>query len=197
MATIVWAGYPVDEQIARKVDAAAERHGVPRNVARAAVLGESEGLPWALGDDGASVGLLQLHEKYQGVGMTRAERADPDRNLSVGMPYIANAWRATAGVSPLRERVRRTMALGGHPGDPDAPGVNREIANRGLDRIMAIWDRLEGLDPSPQMRLDVFGVRVDAGRIEESIARSVAYAREHPGEAAGIAIAAAALALFA
>ncbi|MCK9485589.1 MAG: lytic transglycosylase domain-containing protein [Dehalococcoidia bacterium] len=187
MGTINWIGYQVDEVIARKVDAAADSAGIPRNVLRAVVLSESGGNPLAIGDHdiGGSVGLLQLYRGPnggggQGAGYTVAYLQDPDNNLAIGVPYIARAWRETAGISPMRERVARTYALSGHPNDLPAGKPYVEI-------ITKKWEELEGIDPTPERTVTVAGVSLDPGRMEEQARRGIAYVREHPGTAAAIA----------
>lgn len=190
--TINWIGYQVDATIAAKVDAAADKAGIPRNVLRAVVLSESGGRPEVIGDQdiGGSVGLLQLYRAGgQGDGYPVAYLQDPDNNLAIGVPYIAAAWRRTAGVSPMRERVARTYATSGHPNDLEAGKPYVEI-------IVRKWEQLEGVDPSPVNTLHVAGVSLDPARLPEQARRAVAYAREHPGAAAALVAGAAAVLLI-
>ena len=144
----------------------------------------------AVGDGGASVGLLQLHDEYQGAGMTVEQREDPEANLSVSMRAIAEAWRKTAGLSG-RDRVERVAALSGHPANPEflAEGVAKDGALKNIDRIGRLWESLEaahppaaagGRTPAP-LNLDAAAGALDA---------AMEWARAHPElVAAGVAAA--------
>ncbi|TAJ19060.1 MAG: hypothetical protein EPO65_07650 [Dehalococcoidia bacterium] len=179
----MWGTASVAENIAAMVDAAADAQRVPRNVLRAIVLEESGGnasvvVAEAIG--GESVGLLQLYSGGQGAGMSIAERQDPARNLAVGTPKIAAAWAATAHLVGAN-RVRRTCALSGHPGDPEAmsPGATRVFAEQAIERIVARWQSLEAQTP------DAAGASlagVPADRIEDVTHRVIAWAKAHPVE---------------
>lgn len=176
----IWAGVHVAADIARLVDGAADTHGIPRNVLRAIVLAESSGDPGAVGDAGASVGLLQLHERGQGAGMSVAERKDPVRNLAVGVPPIADAWRATGGLGNARSRVERTAGMSGHPGDPERlTGHPKQIAETGIASIVSWWERLEAEAPSTAAA-NINGL--PAGGLNDVIDEAIAFAREHPAE---------------
>lgn len=186
MASITWTGITLDATIARKVDAAADRAGVPRNFLRAIVLEESGGDPAIVGDNGASVGLLQLHEAGQGAGMTKAERKDPDRNLAAGMPAIRDAWRVQSGITPLRERVKAAAGLAGHPNMLDAGEPYRE-------RIARRWELLQAENPDPAGTVNLGPLQLDSTRIEAKVQGAIDYARAHPLQAAGVALGAAVL----
>ena len=188
-ATIQWGSTSVDDAIARKVDAAADMAGVPRNVLRAFVLAESGGRPDAVGNEeagGVSVGLLQLYDRGQGAGMTIAERKDPDRNLAVGVPPIARAWAANSHLSG-RNRVTRTAAESGHPGDPAAltPGSRPwQIATNGTGRIADLWQRLESADPTIPAAGGATPLGFSAEGIQRAVDEAVTLVRENPGKAA-------------
>jgi hypothetical protein len=180
MAFTKWAGVTVDAGVARLVDEFADSNGLPRNVLRAFVLAESGGNPGAEGDAGASIGLLQLHERGQGAGLSVAERKAPRRNLEVGVPAIARAWKANAGITDQAARVERTAAESGHPGDPrQVTGHNVTIAETGIANILTWWHRLEGTEPTTSTSA-ILGLPAD--RIELLINEAIAFGREHPVE---------------
>lgn len=81
---------------------------------------ESGWNPFAVGDSGHSVGLLQLHDLGQGAGMTVAERQDPATNLRVGI----RAFRAH-----LDEFGSVEAALAAH--NAGGPAVRSEYRNGG------------------------------------------------------------------
>lgn len=201
MPEITWAGFRVDETIARKVDAAADAHAVPRNVVRAIVLAESGGRADAVAHESASrqggysVGLLQLYDYGQGKGMSVAARQDPDTNLAVGVPHIARAWQATTHLSGA-ERVRRTAALSGHPGDPTvmAQGNPRLQAEKAIERIVGLWRDLEGEAPDA-LPVAFAGVVpfMDGTQVQRIAEQGAGWVQAHPLIAAGAALALAAL----
>ncbi|GMU39476.1 MAG: hypothetical protein AMXMBFR23_03420 [Chloroflexota bacterium] len=201
MPTITWAGVRVDEGLARKVDAAADAHAVPRNVVRAIVLAESAGRADVIAHEAAatrggySVGLLQLYDFGQGAGMSVAERQDPDRNLAVGVPHIARAWQATTHLTGA-ERVRRTAALSGHPADPTvmAHGTPRVQAERAIERIVDLWRTLEGEAPDA-VPVAFAGVVpfMDGPQVQRLAEQGAGWVQAHPLVAAGAALALAAL----
>jgi len=187
---ITWAGVSVRADVAAMVDRKADTTGLPRNVLRAFVLAESGGDPDILGDGGSSVGLLQLHERGQGAGMSVAERRDPARNLAVGVPPIVRAWSATAAWPYDRARVERVALTSGHPVeniDTVVVGSNAwEIAMSGAQRIGTRWDALEREHPSdpepPPAAAGAMGRTV--ANVTTRIGETGAWAREHPLEAA-------------
>jgi len=185
-----WAGVSVRINVAEMVDRKAAATGLPRNVLRAFVLAESGGDPDAIGDGGASVGLLQLHERGQGAGMSVAERRDPARNLAVGVPPIARAWRNTAHVPYDRARVERVALTSGHPIeniDTVVVGSDQwEIAMSGAQRIGHWWDMLEREHPSePEPPPATAAAMVHTiTNFNTRIGETGAWAREHPLEAA-------------
>lgn len=186
MSDITWTGITLDATIARKVDAAADRFGLPRNFLRAIVLEESGGRPDALGDQGMSVGLLQLYDAGQGAGMTKAERKDPDLNLAAGMPYVREGWLAAAAITPTRERVKMAAGIAGHPNVSAAGEAARE-------RIAKRWEALEAENPDPKATANIAGVEFSTDRIEAKVQGAIDYARAHPMQAAGALVGAALL----
>lgn len=64
------------------VAAIAADRDVPRELVLAVILQESGGDPDAIGDDGHSVGLMQLHDRGEGSGMTVEDRQNIYRTIS-------------------------------------------------------------------------------------------------------------------
>lgn len=79
--------------------ATAARYGLELPLLAAVCYQESGFDPDAVGDDGHSVGLMQLHDAGAGAGMSVAERRDPARNLDVGARYLAAMIAATGSVA--------------------------------------------------------------------------------------------------
>jgi soluble lytic murein transglycosylase-like protein len=79
--------------------AAAEAHGKQFYIAPELILAvcmqESNLDPWAVGDGGHSIGLMQLHDQGAGAGMSIAERNDPWTNIEHGTQYLANCYQAS------------------------------------------------------------------------------------------------------
>jgi hypothetical protein len=70
----------------------AGRHDVPPELLSAVLMAESRGNPFAIGDDGRSVGLFQLHENGLGAGLIEY-RTDPATSASVAARSLAIGWR--------------------------------------------------------------------------------------------------------
>lgn len=75
------------------IEGLAERFQVPAAFLGAVMMAESGGDPNAVGDNGASVGLFQLHD--QGMGESLGSlRLDPELNASIGARGLADGWHA-------------------------------------------------------------------------------------------------------
>lgn len=72
---------------------AGQKYNVPPLFLKAVMLSESAGRPDAIGDNGRSVGLFQLHEQGYGYGMGDA-RFDPETNIDRATQGLAEAWHA-------------------------------------------------------------------------------------------------------
>ena len=70
-----------------------ESFQVPAAFLGAVMMAESGGNPNAVGDNGASVGLFQLHERGLGKGLGDL-RLDPELNASIGARGLAEGWHA-------------------------------------------------------------------------------------------------------
>ncbi|MCS6801740.1 MAG: transglycosylase SLT domain-containing protein [Chloroflexota bacterium] len=75
----------IPEEIRAQIARLCERYGVDPYIIAAMCWIESGFRPDAVGDDGHSVGLLQLHDEGLGFGMSVEERKNPERNLEVGI----------------------------------------------------------------------------------------------------------------
>ena len=69
----------------------ANRYRVPAAFLDAVMMAESGGDPAAVGDDGAAVGLFQLHEDGMGHGLGEL-RLNPELNTSIGARGLAEGW---------------------------------------------------------------------------------------------------------
>ncbi len=69
----------------------AKKYGVDPVTAVADMLVESGGNNKAIGDNGHSVGLFQLNDQGEGIGMSVAERQDPTRNAEIALSHFAKA----------------------------------------------------------------------------------------------------------
>ena len=69
----------------------AEAYSVSAAFLGAVMMAESGGDPRAVGDEGASVGLFQLHERGMGAGLGEL-RFDPELNAAVGARGLAVGW---------------------------------------------------------------------------------------------------------
>jgi soluble lytic murein transglycosylase-like protein len=124
------------ETVWELADRYSARYGLDdRKVLRAIILAESDGNPQVVKRTGRewSVGLLQANRLGgRGEGLSEAELLDPERNLALGMPEIAAAYRQAVADgyrgSPLAVRVAQ---LAQRP-DPDT-----------LYRFAAAYDTLE------------------------------------------------------
>lgn len=73
----------------------AHRHGAQSGVAHCVVAGalvESGGNTDAVGDNGHSVGLWQMHDQGLGSGLSYEQRSDPDQAASVMVPVFQNYY---------------------------------------------------------------------------------------------------------
>lgn len=76
-------------------DRFSEQYGMTdKGVLRAIIQAESQWNPNAVGDKGASIGLLQNHMRGgRGTGYTKAQLLDPGFNVRLGMPEIAKWYK--------------------------------------------------------------------------------------------------------
>jgi soluble lytic murein transglycosylase-like protein len=70
-----------------------QKYNVPPLFLKSVMLIESGGKPDAVGDNGHSVGLFQLHDQGYGAGMGDA-RFDPEANADRAAKGLAEAWQA-------------------------------------------------------------------------------------------------------
>lgn len=79
--------FPIPAAIYDPFIALSDEYGLGeyRFILAAQINQESGWDPFAVGDSGHSIGLLQLHDQGQGAGMSVIERQDPATNLRVGL----------------------------------------------------------------------------------------------------------------
>lgn len=80
-----------------KINHYADKHGIPRDLAMRQVAQESSFNPNAVSKVGAA-GLLQLMPGTAAdLGLTDADRFDPDKNLDAGFKYLAQQYKTSKG----------------------------------------------------------------------------------------------------
>lgn len=116
-------------------------HGLDPNLILAVIMQESGGDPLIVGDNGHSVGLMQLHDQGAGADMSVADRQDIMLNVARGTSYLADMIVSTGsypdGLSAYNQ------GFGGW-------SANGRAVNQGyVDSVLAIRDRIlaEGYEP--------------------------------------------------
>jgi hypothetical protein len=119
------------------------------NILRAIIQAESQWNPNAVGDAGASIGLLQNHMRGgRGTGYTKEQLLDPRFNLELGMPEISSWYRrgTAAGLSG----ADLARYVGQHAQRP-AAGMEQNYAKayenlrvQGIDQMNGSMSRLSG-----------------------------------------------------
>jgi len=85
-----------EDQLLQWYDIAAEygrMYEVPPEITLSLIAAESRGNSKAVGDDGHSVGLFQLHDKGVGYGYSVEERYEPKLQFELMMPLIAEYYK--------------------------------------------------------------------------------------------------------
>ncbi len=116
-----------------------KKYNVPPLFLKAVMLSESGGRADAVGDNGHSVGLFQLHDQGYGAGMGDA-RFDPETNADRGVRGLAEAWHAGeragyAGEYAVRAAYDYSFNPGGgwaYQGDGVVRHYNQLLAEQGL-----------------------------------------------------------------
>jgi soluble lytic murein transglycosylase-like protein len=119
------------------------KYNVPPLFLKAVMLSESGGRPDAIGDQGHSVGLFQLHDHGYGAGMGDT-RFDPEVNADRGAKGLAEAWHAgeKAGYSgeyAVRAAYNYSFNPGGgwaYQGDAVVSNYNRLLNEQGLSPLV-------------------------------------------------------------
>jgi len=116
------------------------RYNVPPLLLKAVMLIESGGDPSAVGDNGHSVGLFQLHDQGYGHGMGDA-RFDPEANADRAARGLAASWhdvtvrQGLAGEVALRATYDHSFNPGGgfaYQGDALVATYNDLLAEQGI-----------------------------------------------------------------
>lgn len=116
-----------------------QKYNVPPLFLKAVMLSESGGRPDAVGDNGHSVGLFQLHDQGYGAGMGDT-RFDPATNADRGARGLAEAWHAGekagfGGEYAVRAAYDYSFNPGGgwaYQGDAVVRNYNRLLAEQGM-----------------------------------------------------------------
>lgn len=119
-----------------------QKYNVPPLFLKAVMLSESGGRPDAVGDQGHSVGLFQLHDQGYGTGMGDT-RFDPETNADRGARGLAEAWHAGdkagfSGENAVRAAYNYSFNPGGgwaYQGDSVVQHYNQLLAEQGLPRL--------------------------------------------------------------
>lgn len=118
------------------------KYNVPPLLLKAVMLIESGGRPDAIGDNGHSVGLFQLHDQGYGAGMGDL-RFDPEANADRAARGLAASWHKVraagyTGEYAIRAAYDDTFNPGGgfaHQGDALVRTYNRLLEARGLPPV--------------------------------------------------------------
>ncbi|GIW13793.1 MAG: hypothetical protein KatS3mg062_1232 [Tepidiforma sp.] len=116
-----------------------QKYNVPPLFLKAVMLIESGGRPDAVGDDGHSVGLFQLHDQGYGHGMGDL-RFDPEANADRAARGLAASWQKVtaagyAGEAAVRAAYDDSFNPGGgfaYQGDALVRTYNQLLARQGL-----------------------------------------------------------------
>jgi len=119
-----------------------QKYNVPPLFLKAVMLSESAGRPDAVGDQGHSVGLFQLHDQGYGTGMGDT-RFDPETNADRGARGLAEAWHAGdkagfSGEHAVRAAYNYSFNPGGgwaYQGDSVVKHYNQLLSEQGLPRL--------------------------------------------------------------
>ena len=98
----------------------------------AAALTESGGNPHAIGDDGHSAGLWQMHDRGLGAGMTLEQRMDPVIACDRMLPEFRSTFRhfSVQGLAG-EELAAKTYLFTERPFQFDVPGSAADVKFRG------------------------------------------------------------------
>lgn len=99
------------------IDSTANKYGVDPWIAEDIAKLESNFKPNAVGDNGTSFGLYQLHWGGQGTGYTSSQLENPQTNATIGISNMSSAYKkgVKAGLSGYA-LLDYTATHSGHPG---------------------------------------------------------------------------------
>lgn len=100
------------------VKQASQKYGVPYWIANDISLKESGGNPFAVGDNGSSFGLFQLHRGGQAGNLPTAALFNPQTNADIGVKNLSGAYNAGVkqGLTGFN-LLAYTANNSGHPGN--------------------------------------------------------------------------------
>ena len=132
-----------DPNIISAVNPVAQKYGVPTGIWEAVVQVESGGDPNAVGDNGTSYGLFQLHKGGQLGNLTEAQAFNPTTNAQAAMPSIAAALNQLRGDDPNTPAFWRIFAAtSGHPG-MNGNTSDPAVIDEG-DRLYTAYEQMTG-----------------------------------------------------
>jgi len=119
------------------VSSVAQQYGVPAGIWQDVAFVESGYNPTAIGDNGSSFGLFQLHiggqaDNALAQGYSKQDLLDPAVNAKFGMPAIGRAWsnlKATFNPSDINW-WEQFAAQSGHPGGSPGNAVTDATAQK-------------------------------------------------------------------
>jgi soluble lytic murein transglycosylase-like protein len=139
-----WAN---EERWSREIEAAASAHQLDPNLVRGLIAAESQFDPNAVGDDGASIGLMQVQVLTAASVGIQGDLTDPVTNLAAGTAYLAEqiaiAGGIDAGISAYNGGYRPQLGFG-------APLPSGSFRNQAyVSRVKANWAYFRGIHPGP------------------------------------------------
>jgi murein DD-endopeptidase MepM/ murein hydrolase activator NlpD len=132
------AGFQVPSSIYTAVHPIAASDNVPDALWETVASVESSFNSQAVGDNGTSYGLFQLHQGGQLGNLSESQAFDPTTNANTAMPAIASAW-ATLGPSFAANNLswwEQFAAASGHPGG--APG--QAVTDSEAQKLMTAYN---------------------------------------------------------
>lgn len=147
----------VPQNIYNAVAPVARQYGVPDSVWEDVAYQESGFNPKAVGDNGTSFGLFQLHEGGQLPQQYYNDPQavfDPALNARLAMPAIARGYQQSGQVNTSSLTWwERFGAISGHPGGPAGSPVNANLAQKLLKGFPSFGGQ-SGTMPASQLLTD-------------------------------------------
>jgi len=139
-------------EILKQIKPVLDKYDVPLPLVAAVIQVESDWNPRALGDNGTSFGLFQLHIGGQAEdafrdGHSREDLYNPEINARYAMPYIASAWdtHKDSFVPSTRDWWLKFAVDSGHPGGSKNDPATIHEANALQVAYAALSSPQEGL----------------------------------------------------
>lgn len=133
-----------NQPVINVVDPIARLYGVPTGIWETVVQVESGFNPQAVGDNGTSFGLFQLHQGGQLGNLTEQQAFDPATNARTALPSIAAAWRQLKGGNPNTLSFWQQFAsISGHPAQNG--NIYDSAVQNEADQLYAAYKAQNGL----------------------------------------------------